>query len=190
MDPRNARPRAVAAVAVLACALVSSGCLVLSLQPAYSDESIAWDGALLGRWKDAEDNVEVTIERGEWRSYRVHYTHPVDELDFTGHLTFVGNSLYFDLMPLRGQDFGPVLIPGHLIVRLQRDGGAWLVSGLDYDRARAALKKGGLPGAASAMDQRQNVVLTGSTAELRDWLRGRPAADFTEPARFEKVVVP
>ena len=187
MDPRNARSRALAGAALLAGALLSSGCLVLSLQPAYTGDSIEWNQSLLGRWKDAEDNVEVTIERGEWRSYRVHYTHPVDELDFTGHLTAIGDTLYLDLMPHRGQDFGPVLIPAHLIVRLRREGNAWLVSAIDYDRARAALKTGGLAGVASAPDQRQNVVLTAATPALRDWLRARSAADFGAAARFEKV---
>lgn len=168
------------------CLLVSAGCIVLSLQPAYDHEAIAWDAALLGEWQDQEDNVKVTVERGEWRSYRLRYQHPVEDSEFTGHLTIVDGVYFLDLMPLRGLDSGAVLIPGHLVLKLERDGPRWTVSALDYDRARSRLAEahGDL---RAALDERQNVVLTGSTRALRQWLRTRGEKDFTGPATFERV---
>jgi hypothetical protein len=168
-------------------ALLSSGCLVLSLQPAYDDHSIAWDEALLGEWRNAEDNVQVRVERGEWRSYRVHYTHPVEEAEFSAHLTAIGDAWFLDLMPLRGKDYGAVLIPGHIILRLARDGERWQVSALDYDRLRATVKAGGRVSPTTAFDQRQNVVLTGTTASIRQWLRTATEEDFSAPAMFERA---
>jgi hypothetical protein len=173
---------------LLVCAaLLSQGCLVVSLQPAYSDQSVAWDDGLVGQWRDAEDNVEVTITRGEWRSYRVHYKHPVEEADFTGHLTVIGDAHYLDLMPAKGLDYGAVLIPAHLVVRISREGDQCRSWSLDYDALRAALKGGRLPRALATFDERQNLVLTSSTEALRDWLRTRTDKDFDAPATFERT---
>ena len=61
----------------------AAGCLVLSLNPAYDDESLAWDGRLVGNWEDADDRASLAIERGEWRSYKVHYVHPIETGDLT-----------------------------------------------------------------------------------------------------------
>lgn len=173
--------------AVVLASALSQGCLVVSMQPAYDDETIAWDDGLIGQWRDAEDNVEVTITRGEWRSYRVHYKHPVEEADFTGRLTIIGDSHFFDLMPPKGLDYGAVLIPAHLIVRISRDGDRWQVSALDYDGLRAAIKRTQLSPGLATFDQRQNVVLTSSTSALRTWLRSRADKDFDAPATFERM---
>lgn len=173
--------------ALLAAAVLSSGCLVLSLHPAYDDGSVAWEEGLLGTWRNAEDNVEVAIERGEWRSYRVHYKHPVEEAHYTAHLTAIGDSWFLDLMPLRGEDHGAVLIPAHLIVRVRRIGERWQVAAIDYDRARAAIREGRRQAPPSVLDQRHNVVLTADTEALRRWLRGASDDDFSAPATFERA---
>jgi hypothetical protein len=189
MDSRNTRPRALSAAFLLAMigAALSSGCLVLSLHPAYDDGSIAWEEGLLGDWSAPEDNVEVRIERGEWRAYRVHYKHPVEETDFSAHLTAIGDAYFLDLMPLRGHDYGAVLIPAHIIVRVRRHGERWEVSSLDYDRARDAVKRGTQLPPGATFDQRQNVVLIGDTAALREWLRKAKNEDFSAPTVFERV---
>lgn len=164
--------RTTFAAAALACAVSSSACLVVSLHPLYDDQSIAWDEGLVGAWRDAEDNIDVAIDRGEWRSYRVRYRHPVDTGTFTAHLTLVENVHYLDLMPERGQDYGPLLVPVHAIVRVDRQGDSLTVTPLDYDRLAAAFKQRARgSGPAMAMDEKQNVFLTAPTAELRRWVR-------------------
>ncbi|HSL20448.1 MAG TPA: hypothetical protein VK886_02865 [Vicinamibacterales bacterium] len=172
---------------LIATALLCSGCIVLSMHPAYDDATIAWDETLLGTWRAPEDNVEVSIERGEWRSYRVQYRHPVEVRDFTGHLTMIGDAYFLDLMAPRGVDHGAALVPAHLILRLQRDGARWVVSQLDYDAARATMKSGKPYGPGAVFDQRQYVVLTEPTEALRRWLQARPAVDFGSGTVFERT---
>ena len=179
--------KGVRVVAFVMAAVLSQGCVVVSLHPAYDDETIAWEEGLIGHWRDAEDNVEVTITRGEWRSYRVHYKHPVEEADFTGRLTIIGDSHFLDLMPPKGLDYGAVLVPAHLIVKISRAGDRWRVSALDYDGLRAAIKRGQFPAGLATFDQRQNVVLTSSTTSLRAWLRSLADKDFDAPATFERM---
>ena len=84
----------------------SSGCLVLSVNPGYDDTTIAWDPHLIGHWVDADDNATLQIDRGEWKSYRIHYVHPIETGDLTGYLTAIGNERYLDVMPARGEDRG------------------------------------------------------------------------------------
>jgi hypothetical protein len=170
MRVRNAR-RAAARLLLALIAAATSGCLVLALHPAYDDASLAWDPTLVGTWVNEEDRVTVTIDRGEWRSYRIEYEHPIEKGVLTGYLTVDGDRFYLDLSPLRGEDHGSFLVPVHAIVRLERDGDALTVQALDYDRVAMAAKKGGLPGLTLTMDQKQNALVTEGTAGLRKWLR-------------------
>jgi hypothetical protein len=60
--------------AALALAIAGApGCLVLSLSPGYDANTIAWEPNLIGNWHNADDKAAIRIERGEWRSYRLHY---------------------------------------------------------------------------------------------------------------------
>ena len=40
-------------------AVLASGCLVLSVNPAYDDNTLAWDPDLIGQWDDAEDKASI-----------------------------------------------------------------------------------------------------------------------------------
>ena len=91
-------------------AALASGCLVLSVNPAYDDNTLAWDPDLIGQWDDAEDKASIAIERGEWRWYRARYRRPIETGELTGSLTIVGNERFLDVMPARGLDRGSFLI--------------------------------------------------------------------------------
>src|SRR5439155_15260358 len=60
-DVRILRSRYTSAMArllaTLIVAMLSSGCLVIALQPAYDDESIVFEERLVGQGEDAEDKT-------------------------------------------------------------------------------------------------------------------------------------
>jgi hypothetical protein len=146
-------------------ALVSSGCIVVSLHPAYDDSSIQYDDGLIGSWKSDDEDTTVQFEPGEWRSYRVTLTTPRSTATLSGHLTKIGSMDVLDLMPATGIDLATLSIAVHVIVRIHRDGDALTASAMDYEAARRAVPR---PfGIQAVMDERQNVVLTASTADLR-----------------------
>jgi hypothetical protein len=118
----------------------------------------------------------VTIERGEWKSYRIAYEHPIEKGLLTGYLTVVDDRHYLDVSPVRGQDHGSFLVPVHAILRIERTPETLTVQALDYDRFATAAKKGGLDGLPLTMDQKQNALATESTAGLRKWLRASAAS--------------
>lgn len=152
----------------------SPACLVLSLNPVYDDDTIAWDPQLVGTWLDADDKASIVIERSEWRSYRIHYEHPIETGDLTAYLTIVGNERYLDVMPARGQDRGSFLVPVHAVLRVRLDGNRLELTPLSFDwfseRVRGAKP---LPGLDAVTDQKENALIVSPTGRLRAWLRAQ-----------------
>ena len=176
-----------------AALLAASGCLVLSVHPVYDGESIGFDPGLPGVWEDADDKASMTIERGEWKSYRVHYVHPIESGDLTGYLTAIDDARYFDLMPARGEDRGAFLVPVHAILRMRLDGDVLELTPLSYDWFFDRLHAGpgvtglrGLPGLNVALDQKENALIVSPAARLRAWLRRQlpDGPSFGASARF------
>lgn len=159
---------------VVALAL-APGCLVLNVNPAYNDETIGWDPALLGSWDDADDKASMQIERGEWKSYRVKYVHPIESGTLTGYLTSVGDERFLDVMSSRGEDRGSFLVPVHAVLRVLLEGDRLELTPISYDwmnkRLRAGTRIGGLE---VALDQKENTLIVSPTAAIRAWLRKQP----------------
>ena len=150
-------------------AFLSSACLVVSLQPVYEPDTIAFDPALVGTWIAGEDEMTVSFARAEWHSYHVTVEERDDRTRLSARLTRVGERLYLDMSPLDGADVAPLLLPAHGIYRVELDGDTLALADLNYEQLERSSRDGtaGLP---TAIDARKNVVITASTAELRRWL--------------------
>jgi hypothetical protein len=171
--------------ALLAAAIASSGCLVVTLQPAYDDQSLVFDEQLLGQWENVDDGIRATIERGEWRSYKITYSAGSTTRAFQGNLTKIGASTFLDMTEMRGADPGPYLVPVHGLARIAVKDDVVTVAMLDYDWfMRAATRK--TIRLATAVDDRRNVVLTAVTAEVRRWLAQAPPGALGAPATFRR----
>lgn len=148
------------------------GCLVVSLRPVYQDDTIGWDATLLGSWQDADDKSSIEIERGEWKSYRIKYVHPIETGTLTGYLTAIGDDKFLDVMPARGEDRGSFLIPVHAVLRLRLEGDRLELTPLSYDWMNERLRAGTrIAGLNVVLDQKENALVVSSTATLRGWLR-------------------
>ena len=173
---------ALCAIAVAA----SSGCLVLSLQPAYDAESVAFDEGLVGVWTNADDETQATIERGEWRSYKVTYTDRFASHALQGNLTRIGDASYLDLTEMRGTDAGPFLLPAHILVRVERHDDTLVASLLDYRWFSLAMEQKTIGGLTTAFDDRRNAIIASPVAELRQWLAHAPDAAVSAAMAFKK----
>jgi hypothetical protein len=174
---------------LVAALVVSPGCLVLSLNPAYDGDTIAWEPALLGSWQDAEDKASIEVERGEWRSYRIKYVHPIETGTLTAYLTAVGDDRFLDVMPARGEDRGSFLVPAHAVLRLRLDGGRLELTPVSFDWMNDRLRSGTrTPGLDAVLDQKDNALIVSPTAALRAWLRDQPRDGpmFGAPAVFTR----
>jgi hypothetical protein len=175
-----------ACLVLLAAAILSSGCLVVALQPAYDDQSLVFEESLLGQWENAEDGVRATIEQGEWRSYRIAYADRSSTRSFQGNLTKIGAATFLDVTELRGTDPGPYLVPVHGVVRITIAGDKATVAMLDYDRFMRAIADKTLGRLTAAVDDRRNAVITAPTADIRRWLAQPPPDAFGAPATFTR----
>ncbi len=151
------------------------GCLVLSLNPSYEGETIGWDPALLGSWQAVDDKASIEVERGEWKSYRIKYVHPVETGTLTGHLTSIGDDRFLDVMPGVGEDRGSFLLPAHALLRVELDGDRLELTPLSYDWMNDRLRQGTRPaGLNVVLDSKENALILASTTAFRTWLRRQP----------------
>jgi hypothetical protein len=183
--------RARLAVLLLVVAAGSSGCLVLSVGRFYDEAAIVFDDRLIGSWKAADDNVTAVVERSEWRSYRIQFTHPTEAGLLTGYLFKRDDALYLDLTLVRGKDFGVFVVPGHVLVAVKVTSASEIeLAPLSYDWFNQGLTKKTLPVSLKASrGERDQVVLGGDRAPFWQWLDGaRKTAPlvFGAPAIFRK----
>ena len=177
------------AVLLTVALLLAPGCLVVSVHPTHDRDDLVWDPALVGNWVNAEDNASLTVERGEWQSYRLHYVHPIESGDLTGYLTTLGKVRYLDLMPARGEDRGSFLVPVHATVRLTLDGDRLEIAALSYDWFFDRMKtKAGVPGLQVVLDEKENALIVSPANVVRGWLARQPADGkmFSAPATFTR----
>lgn len=177
-------------VAVLA-ALLSSACLVVSLQPVYEPETIAFDPALLGTWVAGEDGVSVSFERAEWHSYHLTVQDGDDRTRLSARMTRVGELLFLDVSPLDGADVAPLLLPVHGLYLLELHGDELSLSDLNYEWLER-LARESAPGLSMTIDARKNVVITAGTEELRRWLSAHAADEhlFGAPTTLRRKIEP
>lgn len=157
--------------------LVAPGCLVLTVHPSHDADAFVWEPGLIGHWLNTEDNASMTVERGEWDSYRIEYAHPIEKGHLTGYLTTIGKAQYLDVMPARGEDHGALLLPVHASLRVKLKGDRLELTPLSYDWFFDRLKKkAAIPGLAVALDEKENALIVSPSAALRAWLAKQPAA--------------
>jgi hypothetical protein len=169
------RPSTSRILVLVAAIATAPGCLVLALNPVYEGEQIGWEPALVGSWQNTDDKASMDIERGEWKSYKVHYVHPIETGDLTAYLTTIGDVRYLDVMPVRGEDRGSFLIPAHAVLRVTLEDNRLELTPLSYDWFFDRVRAGrGVAGLLVAMDQKENAVIMSPGARLRDWLRTQP----------------
>ena len=168
--------RKVGLALLIAVLLTAPGCLVLTVNPSHDRDALAWEPGLLGQWQNADDNASLTIDRGEWQSYKIHYTHTIESGHVTGYLTTIGESQYLDVMPARGEDRGAFLLPLHATVRVKLTGDRLELTGLSYDWFFDRLRlKTAIPGLTATFDEKENALIVSPTRAFRAWLAKQPA---------------
>ncbi|MBI1874895.1 MAG: hypothetical protein HYS05_13555 [Acidobacteria bacterium] len=182
--------RAIALISMLSAALTSTGCLVAGLRPLYASDQLAQDDRLTGTWEGPEHRATLTIERGEWKAYRVTYRGPElgEETISAVYLTTIGVAAFADVTPAGALQKSELVAPLHAIYRVQISDTTLSVRGLDFDWFSRAAKQGALAKLPYAIDDRQHVILTGAPETTRRWLAAHLADDgiYTAQVMFSK----
>ena len=178
-------------IAVVA-ALLSSACLVVSLQPVYEPETIAFDPALLGTWIASDDDMTVSFERGEWHSYHVTIAERDDRTRLSARLTRVGERSVSGRVAARRRRRRAAAVAGPRPLSPRAATATTLsLADLNYEQLER-LARDGTAGLPMAIDARKNVVITASTAELRRWLVAHAADEglFAAPTILRRKAAP
>jgi hypothetical protein len=152
-------------------ALLTSGCLVSSLQPVYDDESIVFDEALVGTWENRESEVSIAVSRGEWRSYHVAFTDRFGTTKWTGHEVTIGGVRFLNVRPEDGIERQAFLVATNGFMQIEVDAARVRVREPEYAVILERVKSGKL-GLDAAIDLKQNVLITSSSAKVRAWVAG------------------
>jgi hypothetical protein len=149
--------------------LLSSACLVSSLQPIYDDESIVFDDGLVGTWENRESEVTVVINRGEWRSYHLAFTDRFGTTRWTGHLARAGAARLLNVRPEDGVERQAFLVATNGFMQIEVEQDRVRVREPEYAVILERTKAGKL-GLDAAIDLKQNVLITSSSSKVRTWL--------------------
>ena len=153
------------------------GCLVVTVNPSHTRDSLIWEPGLVGEWQSVDDNSSIRVERGEWQSYTIEYVHTIEKGRLTGYISTIGKDLYLDVMPARGQDHGSFLLPLHVVLRMTLDADRLELTPLSYDWFFDRLrKKVAVPGLNVSLDEKENALIVSPTAALRTWIGRQPAS--------------
>ena len=179
--PESARRRlggaAIWGLALSAALVVLTGCDVSSVFPFFAEKDVVTDDAILGTWKDSEG---YEIKRGEGKAYEFAMLPKNDKQSGTLHLFELGGVRFMDLHFKTIE--APQMIEPHLLCKVHTLQPTVKVVWLKASWVKAQLAKNPQLRPASP-GEKSDVVLAGSTADLRQFLlknKDNPEAWDTE----------
>lgn len=199
------------ALGMVAAAFLTGCWTTPSLHPLYTDDLMVFETALLGTWFGKVENSKVSFTLEPWNAdpsdaqcdacYKVSLNIDEKVSWYRGVLTEIDDQLYFDITP-DGREWETVLLgielaspylvfPMHGVYRFSLDGELLRVEYfLEY--ASNGIKSGELDLAHEAFGAKEDLLVTASTAELRDFIarHGSEESVFAEVGTFERVVLP
>ncbi len=172
--------------------LTNAGCLVTSVYPYYSDDTVVFEPALLGTWLEADGKTRWTVAREGDQAYQVEAIEQKAEAGaavsstFTAHLFRLDGAQFIDLYQRNVPDMA---IGGHFLVRIDLRGDLLTTRVLDteaFDREKAA--SGPVPHVHRLVDGTMaptaggpglaGTLLMAPTPELQAFLRQHGSAVF------------
>ncbi len=162
---------------------VLAGCTeVRSIEPLHAPDTLVFDPALLGVWKEDDGPGLYVVREGRDRSYEIFVTSTENESAqrYRGHLVRLAGEWFLDVTDAGNTGFA---VPAYGFARVRSRGDEMEVAFLETEYLRKeVIPKSGL----SRFSVEKTVILTAPTADLVDWVR-RQAADprcFAEPLKL------
>jgi hypothetical protein len=162
--------------------LPMTGCVPIALRPWYADSDLTFDPSLLGVWVDKEGKGKTEFARLGDHSYRITSTN--DEGNpgiMNGYLFRLKGETFLEVTPAPTDDEGEAIVDWHLVLKVVQTKPLLLVTTWNFDWLKDYLKKN--PKALkhewisysretgkSEIDSRDDLIVTASTEELREFL--------------------
>jgi hypothetical protein len=165
--------------AVLVSALLTA--CVISIEPTIPPSESVFEPGLLGTWVEAGQKDTAVVTRDGEGGYLIDYTDQDGTGRFTGRLGRLSDHLLLEVRPVLAETgasdaYEALLLPGHLLFVVTLADPEMHLAPLDIDAVREALSRDELRTphlsySENSIEGREQVILTGTSAELRIWLR-------------------
>ena len=171
----NRQPERVAAIAALATLLTAC---VISIEPVIPASDSVYEPALIGTWVDDDGGETATIGDAGDGGYLIDYVDTEGKRgQFAGRLGWLGDRLLLEVTPVlpdagASDGYEALILPARAQFVVAIEEGELRVQALDLDTVRDILRGDvtSTPHLADAQGSDAEIVLTGTTTELRAWL--------------------
>ena len=171
----NCQPERVAAIAALATLLTAC---VISIEPVIPESDSVFEPALIGTWVADDGGETATIGDAGDGGYLIDYVDAEGKRgQFAGRLGWLGDRLLLEVTPVlpdagASDGYEALILPARAQFVVAIDEGELRAQALDVDSVRDMLRSDGptTPHLANASGADADVVLTGTTTEIRTWL--------------------
>jgi len=111
-------------ISIILLAVSMQSCIVISVHPFFKEADVVYRKELEGTWTDKEHNT-WRIHRNPYKtnSYELHNSKDGREVKLLGHLFYIKNELYLDMVPVSDNAaevlaFDLHMVPMHSIARV------------------------------------------------------------------------
>jgi hypothetical protein len=150
--------------------LTLGGCIPLSLQPVYTDETVVFEEKLLGKWSGDDDNGFWEFTKEGDNKYKLRISEDGSNVKFEGHLFKLEENLFLDLYPeeldLEDSIYKYQFIPAHSVMRIHQIDPNLKMSFMNpefFDDEPNSLKH-------QVLEESEQLVITASTEEIQHFL--------------------
>jgi hypothetical protein len=163
---------------VISLSVVLAACVV-SIEPTVPASESVFEPGLLGTWVESGEKDTAVVMRDGDGGYVIDYTDQDGTGRFGGRVGRVGGRSLLEVRPVlpdgASEVYQALLLPGHLLFVMTLDGDDMRLVPLDIDAVREALRRDDLRTphlsySENSVDGREQVILTGTSADLRTWL--------------------
>jgi hypothetical protein len=164
------------------------GACVPSIHPLYTETDLAFDPALIGVWREANETETWDISFVDEKRYRlIHTDESGKKGEFEMRLVKVDGRMFLDLTPVKPTStqndfYGGHILTVHTFVHLGRDGATVQISMLDPKWLKSALAQNGNSLRHTMMGD--EILITDSSKNLQKFL----ISNIAVPGAFDSPV--
>jgi hypothetical protein len=170
--------------------LSTAGCIVLSIHPLHTKETVVFKSELIGSWYNEEEKSQLVFEKSEENSYLLTYTEKRSSGKFKVYVIQLHDALILDLYPEDLSDMNEFyrihFMPMHSFARIWMEQDKIRFSILSYKWLKDSLEQKKIKIKYELEDD--VYILTASTSELQKFIMKyvNSAEAFPEPLPFTR----
>lgn len=158
--------------AILALAMLATGCIVTSVHPLYFEENVVYDQTLLGTWSEKGENESWLFKKAEGKMYQLFIFDEESSGEFEARLVRLGDYLFLDIFPKEQQSgnllYNLHMVPMHSFMKVSIEEDVLHLAPLDKEWFDEKMKQKKITIKHEKRDDLS--ILTASTQEIQEFV--------------------